>query len=182
MKQPKNKQKNPLLRSKVYKILGMSSIGVTTLSGFVIYESLMDWSNFKQELDNFIIISQGDIKLNLAVALPLLISLVVFLAIFMRKNREYFKDKVSLAILLAIGVFYLVYSVVEVVLASLIGAFTGAVLDEFLFTPLSNANAKKANDDHDVELEARKETVRAKTRKEIAKQNAIEAEKLDGSA
>lgn len=182
MKQKKIKIKNPRLRSKVFKALGMSSIGVTTLSGFFVYESLINWNNFKQELDNFIIISQESIKLNLAIAFPLLISLVIFLAIFMRKNREYFKDKVSLAILLAIGVFYLVYSVVEVALSSLIGAFAGAVLDEFLFTPLSVANAKKAADDHEIELEVKKEKARDKTRREIAEQNAIEAGRLNGSA
>lgn len=73
------KTKNYKLRSKVYKGLGTSSIAITTLGGFVAYESAIDWNNFKTELENFIVVNPETVKLNLAIAFPLLIAILVFI-------------------------------------------------------------------------------------------------------
>jgi magnesium-transporting ATPase (P-type) len=173
MKTPK-KKKNHKLRSRVYRAIGLSSIGLTTTTGFLVYQSLIDWQNFASEIEQFFIVSQETVKLNLVIAFPILISFVVFLFIMLRKNREFFKDKVSLSLLLAIAGLYLVYSVLEIVLASLIGAFVGAIADEFIFLPLANANKEKYLEEKDINIEYDKEKRRILARTQAR-------EELDGS-
>lgn len=170
----KQKTPNYKIRSSVYKNLGRAAIATTTLSGFVVYESLIDWANFKQEMEQFVVVAEDSIKLNLAIAFPLLIAIVVFLAVTLRKNREFFKDKISVSLLLTIVIFYMIYSVIEVAMASLIGAFAGAFLDEVIFTPLSLSNRKKYEAQVDIDSEYEREKRRIKARKQAK-------EELDGS-
>lgn len=160
------KRKNYKVRSIVYKTLGFLTTAIGTISGFVIYEMIIDWENFKKEIDNFIVVTPEHVKLNLVIALPILIGILVFLSVIMRKNREFFKDKVSLSLLTTIVIFYLVYSVIEMTMATLIGAFVGSILDEFIFTPLSKNNIEKYKEYKDVESEYEKEKRRIKARKQ----------------
>ena len=97
--------------------------------------------------------------------------MIVFMFVMRKKNKEYFSDKVSLSLLIAICFTYLIYSVIEVTLFSLIGAFTGAVVDEFLFNPLAKKSRVKAGDEKEIEMEYKKEqrriTARQKAREDM---------------
>lgn len=167
MKKKKEKNKNYKLRSKVYKGVGTATTLLTTVGGFVVYESIIDWNNFKTDLENFIVINQDTVKLNLALALPLLISILVFIWIFRKKNAEALKGKVALPLIFGIVILWLVYSVIEATLFAMIGGFVGSLFDEFLFSPLHNGASLKAKDDHEIELEVRREKARKKVRDEI---------------
>lgn len=180
MKEKKNKknkkQKNYKKRSKVYSISGKSLTGATTLGSFFAYQSAIDWNNFKSELENFVVVTENSLKLNLAIALPALISMVIFLIVMMKKNKEFFKDKISMNLLIVTLILYFVYSIIEVTMISLAGAFVGSLIDETVFMPLAKSAKKKADDDHEVELETRKEINRIR-----ARQLAREEMEFDGS-
>lgn len=169
-----NKKPNHKLRSKVYKSSGYGLIGLTTFGAFFAYQTAIDWSNFRQELDDFIIVQQETVKLNLAIAFPMLIAILVFLFVFRRKNREALKDKASMTLLTLIILLYLVYSVIEVAMVSLIGAFGGTFIDEFILNPLSLKHKALAERDQDIDQEYEREKRRLIARKEA------EAD-LDGS-
>ena len=162
----KQKNKNYKLRSKVYKGIGTSATFATTIGGFVAYESAINWNNFKTDLENFVVINES-VKLNLAIALPALIAIIVFIWIYRKKNEEALKGKVAFSLLFGVVVLWLVYSIIEATLMAMIGGFVGAVFDELIFTPLSQSAKRKADDDHEVSLEIRKERVRQKVRDEI---------------
>lgn len=125
-------------------------------------------------MENFFVVQEETVKLNLLIAFPLLISLVIFLFIMRKRNREFFADKVSMSILIAIVILYLVYSVVAVALASLAGAFAGSLVDEIMFTPLSKKYKTLYDEEHDIDLEYEKEK-----RRIIARNQA--REDLNGS-
>ena len=59
-------------------------------------------------------------------------------------------------------------------LATLIGAFVGAIVDEFIFNPLGLANKQKFLENKEVDTEYDKEMRRIKARKKVK-------EDLDGS-
>lgn len=161
-------------RSKLFKGLGIASTSIGTLGGFLVYQIAIDWQNFQTELENFVVISQENVKLNMILALPILISIIVFVGVTLRKNREFFKDKVSLSLLMTIAIFYLIYSVIELTLASLIGAFLGSIVDEFIFTPIALRNKELFEENKDIDVEYEKEMRRIKARKKVK-------EELDGS-
>lgn len=161
-------------KSRLFKALGITSTSLGTLGGFFIYQMAIDWQNFQSELENFVVVNQENIKLNMVLALPILISIIVFVGITLRKNREFFKDKVSLSLLMTIAIFYLIYSVIELTLASLTGAFLGSIVDEFVFTPLARRNTELFEENKDVDIEYEKEMRRIKARKKAK-------EDLDGS-
>ena len=167
--------KNYKLRSSVYKIAGTSVLTGSTLGGFAIYGAATNWQQFQTDMSNFILVQQESVKLNLAVALPMLIAVIIYLSVMLKKNREFFKDKVSISLLLTIVILYLFYSVVEMAMASLIGAFGGALIDEFIFTPLSLSARKKYEYEQVISSESDKERMRIKARK------LVEKEELDGS-
>jgi hypothetical protein len=161
-------------KSRLYKALGVTSTALGTLGGFFVYQFTTDWSQFQTDLENFVVVNQESIKLNMVLALPILISIIVFVGITLRKNREFFKDKVSLSLLMTITIFYLIYSVIELTLSSLVGAFLGSIVDEFLFTPLARKNLELYEENKDVDVEYEKEMRRIKARKKVK-------EDLDGS-
>lgn len=169
------KTKNYKLRSRVYKVAGEATLAATTLGGFAIYESAINWSNFKQDMENFVMIQENSVKLNLAMAFPMLIAIIVYLAVVLKKNREFFKDKVSIGLLLTIVILYMFYSIIEVAMASLIGAFGGSLLSEFVFTPLSQSAKKKHEYEQVLSSEYDKEKIRITARK------LVESEDMDGS-
>jgi hypothetical protein len=170
----KKKTINYRRRARLFKALGYTTLGTGTLGGFFVYQLATDWSQFQTDLENFIVVQQESIKLNMVIAIPVLLSILIFTWITLRKNREFFKDKVSLSLLMSISSLYLVYSVIELTLATLVGAFTGAIIDEFIFTPLANANQQKFLDNKEVDAEYDKEMRRIKARQKVK-------EDLDGS-
>lgn len=161
-------------KARLYKALGYTTLGTGTLGGFFVYQSATNWSQFQSDLENFIVIQQESIKLNMVLAFPILLSIIIFTWITLRKNRDFFKDKVSLSLLMTISSLYLIYSVIEMTLATLVGAFAGAIVDEFIFTPLANANRQKFLDNKEVDAEYEKEMRRIKARQKAK-------EDLDGS-
>jgi hypothetical protein len=92
----------------------------------------------------------------------------------LRKNRQFFNDKASLGLLTTIVIFYLVYSVIEVTLFSLVGAFVGTTIDEFIFSPISKHYKMLAGEERDIDNEYKREQRRIKARKQAQ-------EDLDGS-
>jgi hypothetical protein len=155
-----------LKKSRRFRAAGLSTMLLTTLGGFFAYEMVIDWENFRTDINNFFVVQEETVKLNLMVAFPLLIGMVIFLFIARKRSREFFADKVSMSILIAIVVLYLVYSVIAVALASLAGAFAGAVIDEAIFTPLSKRYRLQYDEEHDIDLEYEKEKRRIIARKQ----------------
>jgi hypothetical protein len=170
----RRKKKNYKLRSKVYKGLGTTSIFINSFGGFFVYEYFKDWDDFKKMLQNFIIVEEKSLKLNFAVALPMLVGIIICVILVLKKNRSYFKDKISLGLLSTILICYFIYSIIEIALSFLVGAFTGAIADDFVFSPLSNSAKVKASEQREIELEKEKERYRLIARKEAR-------EELDGS-
>lgn len=168
------KNKNYKLRGKIYRSTGISIVGASTLAGFFAYQGLTDWNALRNDVETFLVVNQETAKLNLAVAFPLLISSIVFIFIMMKKNKEFFKDKMSLSLFLTITVLYLFYSIIEIAMFSLMGAFAGSVVDEFIFLPLSKRCAIKAQDIKEIDAEYDKEIKRISARKRAR-------ESLDGS-
>ena len=158
-------------RSKVLRGAGLTTIGLTTTGGFFAYQSIIDWNNLKNDLTNFVVVNQENVKLNLSIALPFMIGMIVFLFVMLKKNKEFFSDKVSMSLLIAIVFTYLIYSTVEVTLFSLIGAFTGTIIDEMLFNNLAKRDKIKAGDEKEYRMEKRKEQTRLKARAEARANN-----------
>jgi L-cystine uptake protein TcyP (sodium:dicarboxylate symporter family) len=166
--------KKYLTRSRVFKALGYTTTGLGTVGGFLIYQVATNWASFQEQLEDFIVINQENIKLNMLIAIPILLSIIIFSWVILRKNREFFKDKVSLSLLITISIFYLIYSLIEMTLATLIGAFLGSIIDEFIFTPIAARNKELFEENKDVDVEYEKEMRRIKARKKVK-------EELDGS-
>lgn len=161
-------------RSKVFRGIGISTVAATTVGGFFAYQAAIDWQNFKNDLDQFVVIEENYTKLNILIALPALMGLLVFMFIMLRKNRQFFENKASLSIFITLVVFYLVYSVIEVTLFALVGAFVGTSIDEFIFLPISNHYKTLAGEERDIDNEYKREQRRIKARKQAQ-------EDLDGS-
>ena len=161
------KKKNYRRREKVYKGLGTATTFLSSVSGFVIYESKVDWANFKSELENFMVVSPETVKLNLALAMPFLIALLVFIWYYRKKHAEELKGKTSLSIFFTLVLVWLLYSVVEATLCALMGAFVGSLTDDMIFSKLSKSCGIKAVDDHELDMEVKKENIRKKIRGNI---------------
>ena len=170
----KKKNKNFSLRAKVYRSLGLGTIGLSTTGGFLVYQAMVDWNNFEEEINNFVLVQEQSLKLNMTIALPFLIGMLVFAYVMRKKNKEFFADKVSINLLLLIFFLYLVYSVIELAMVSLGGAFIGTSIDELLFNPLSKSCKLKADDKNEEDKEYNKEIRR------IAARRRVESD-LDGS-
>ena len=161
------KQKNYKLRSKVYKGIGTTFTFGTTIGGFLTYEAITDWSNFKTDMENFVVINTESVKLNIAIAFPMLIAMLVFIWVYRKKNAEELKGKVALPLFFGIIILWLIYSVIQAMLFAMIGAFVGSLIDETMFTSLSKKAKILAQDDHEIALEKRKEKVRRKVSEEL---------------
>ena len=166
-------QKKYRRRSRWFRFLGFLVLGVSTLGAFFAYETLIGWENFKQE-DMFLVVREESLKLNFMLALPILVGLLVFFLVAMKRNKEFFSDKYSVGIILTLIVLYLVYSVVEVVLFSLVGATIGAILDDYVFKTISDHYKRKYNEEREIDNEYEKEKRRIRARKQAR-------EELDGS-
>ena len=168
------KKKRYKLRAAFWNIGGYTTIASFTVLGFLGYQFLVDWQNFKNELDNFVIIQEESVKLNMTIALPLLIGLLIFLWVVGRKNADFFRNKISLTLLTTLMVLYLVYSVIELTLFTLLGASIGGLFDDYFFAIMARRNREKAEDQKDIDSEYDKEKKRI-----IARQQA--REELDGT-
>lgn len=164
----KKKEKNYKLRSKVYGGIGGSVFATSTIGAFVGYEVSTDWSNFKNDFSNFMVVQPETMKLNIAIAFPALISILIFTILWRKKHKKQLETNgnISFGILIALLVVYALYSIIEVSLVTLAGAFIGSFLDEKIFAPLSRSAKLKYQDDHEVNLEYRKEKVRRKIRED----------------
>lgn len=167
------KEKNYRFRSRLFKAIGLTLVSLTTIGGFVVYESIIDWKNFKEEMGNFVLVNDR-LELNLLVAGPFLIAILVVLIIMLRKNREFLKGKISINLLIITGILYLIYSIIVPVMVALGGALVGSVFNEFIFEPLAASARIKAADQKEEKMEYRKEAVRIKARRKAQ-------EDLDGS-
>lgn len=163
----KNKQKNYNLRSKVYGGAGGSIFALTTLGSFVGYEVATDWSNFKTDLDNFMVVQPESMKLNIAIALPALIAVLIFLILWRKKNKHKLEmnGNISFGILIALLITYAIFSIVEVTMVTLAGAFVGSLIDEKVFAPLSRSAKIKAGYDKEIDMETEKEKRRIEARR-----------------
>jgi membrane protein insertase Oxa1/YidC/SpoIIIJ len=153
-------------RARWYRFFGIFSIFSTTTGAFLFYGMVTDWEQFVRDIEGFAVVQENYLKLNIFYALPMLMGVVVFLFIMIRKNREFFKDKASLGVLTTLIVFYLIYSMIELTLFALSGALVGTLVDEFIFSPLSKRERKLASEERDVDSEFRKEQRRIKARRQ----------------
>jgi hypothetical protein len=154
-------------QSIIFKGLGYASLLIGTVGGFFVYQVVTDWSQFQTELENFVVINQDTVKLNMVVAIPILLSIIIFTWIVMRKNREFFKDKISLGLFMMIAILYLIYSLIELTLATLTGAFLGAIIDEFIFNPIASHYSRLYVDNKEIDVEYDKELRRVKARQKV---------------
>ena len=163
------KEKNYKLRSKVYNGVGNSIFGLGVFGSFFGYEMATDWSNFKNELDDFVVINQETLKINLFIALPALIVLVIYVILWRKRNKKALEESgnITFGILIALIITYAVYSIIEVTMITLAGAFAGSLLDSYIFKPLSNGAKLKSMDDQEIVLEMRREKARKRARDDI---------------
>lgn len=160
------KNKNYKLRATLWAFFGYLSVGLGTVIGFLAYQFLVDWQDFKDDLNNFVVIQEDSVKLNMAIALPMLIALLIFLWVVGRKNVDFFRNKTSLTLLTTLMVLYLVYSVIELTLFTLAGASIGGLFDDYFFAILARKNRKKAQEQQGIDSEYEKEKRRIAAREQ----------------
>lgn len=160
----KNQAKKHSRLATLYKSAGMTAIGLGSLGGFYGYQSLTNFEDFSQNINNFVMIEEQSMKLDIIFALPFLAGMLVFMWIMRKKNPEFFRTKVSFTLLSFTFTLYLIYSIIQVTMFSLVGATLGAIIDEFVMTPLANTQSEKAGDEKSLALETKKEQQRIKAR------------------
>jgi magnesium-transporting ATPase (P-type) len=160
------KKKNHLLKSRLFKLIGTATIFMSISLGVIVYEIMIDWENFATDYKDFFIVEEGSMRLNSFIAFPLLIGFLVFLFIARKRNNEFFREHTSIGILIAIMIFYLIYSVIVLTMAALIGAFFGSVVDETIFTPKAKREKRIHTEEHENDLEYEKEKRRILARKQ----------------
>lgn len=165
---------NYKLRSRLWALGGYLTLLISTVGGFLVYGLATDWNQFRDELENFVIVQEETIKLNMVIALPLLIGSLIFIFVVGRKNKDFFENKLSLSILTTLVIFYLIYSVIELTLFALLGAFIGSMFDDFLFSAIARKNLKLSEEQKDIEYEYDREKRRIKARQQAR-------EELDGT-
>lgn len=117
----------------LFKTLGIISIVLFSIGGFLVYNFLNEWSIFTDNWENFKIIEKDTLKLNWVIAFPILMSLLTFLYVMYRKNKAFFKGKMTLNILFLLAFIYFVYSLIGAIVGVLIGLFIGCFFEEFVF-------------------------------------------------
>lgn len=133
----KNKQPlTPKQKVLMYTILDYIFLFLFCVSGFIVYEVFFGHKNQGEAIISFEIIQKNTYKLNWALAMPLLIGIIAFLGVVFKKNKDFFKGKSSILAIIAMFVFYLIYSLMGMVVSVLVGVVMGTALDDFIFTPL----------------------------------------------
>lgn len=161
-------------RATIFRLIGLLIVASTTIGAFLIYQYVVNWENFSQNTDVFVVVNEESLKLNSSIAAPLFGGLFVFMIVLLRRNKDFFSTKYSIGLILALALMYLIYSIIEVVLFSLVGAVAGSIVDDYIFRPLSRMYDEKAKDQEEIEDEFEKEKRRIKARK-------LAREDLDGS-
>lgn len=169
------KKKNYKLRSILFRITGISVLSLTTLGGFFGYQLYTDFGQLTEDMQNFYVVNQETMKLNSNIGLPLLIGGITLLIVLWRKNKEFLKGKLSLGLLITIGLLYVIYSIAEIAMITLSGAFVGSIIDDFVFKPIAISADNKSKLDKEMQIEYDKERVRIAARKKAAE------DVLDGS-
>lgn len=160
------KTKNHKLRGRMWRTAGMSTIGLTSFGGFYAYQSITDFEGLQEEITNFVLVNQETVQLNFTFALPGLVGLIIYVWLMRKRNADFFKGKASFSMAILIAFLYLVYSIIEISLFSLIGAWVGVVIDEFGFSPLANKNYRLAQNDVDRKEEYEREKIRIEARRQ----------------
>ena len=161
-------------KSRLFRFIGLLIVASTTIGAFLIYQYVVDWDNFVQNTDVFVVVNEESLKLNSSLAMPLFAGIFVFSIVVLRRNKDFFSTKYSMGLIVLLILLYLIYSIIEVVLFSLVGAVAGSIVDDYIFRPLSVFYWDKAEDQEEIEDEFEKEKRRIKARK-------LAREELDGS-
>jgi hypothetical protein len=161
-------------KATLFRLIGLLIVASTTIGAFLVYQYVVDWENFAQTTDVFVVVNEESLKLNSALAAPMFAGLFVFFLVVLRRNRDFFSTKYSIGLILVLALMYLIYSIIEVVLFSLVGAVVGSVIDDYIFRPLARMYDIKADDQGEIEDEFEKEKRRIKARQ-------LAREELDGS-
>lgn len=160
------KKKNHKVRAYVARALGWTTIGLTTSAGVLVYAlapQINGAEEFTQAMQEFKLFEEG-LKLNMGVAIPLIAGLLVFLFIVLKRNKEFFKDKASIGLMIAIALMYLAYSLIGLFMSACIGALPAVLAQEFGFEPMYRREIEKAKIDKELELEVVKEELREEVR------------------
>jgi len=167
------KHKHYKLRSKMLHFGGTLTLGLTTVGGFFGYQALTDFEAFKTTLESetFMVVDPEHVTLNPFFAVPLVIGMIIFLFVTMKRDRDFFKGRSSIGIVLTMAILYGVYSIAIMAIATLAGALVGSVIDEVLFTPLSKRALVLAQEQRETELEYQKEERRILARQEARKKH-----------
>ena len=177
----KRKDKKPLSDKSKVRILNITEIMLIVLGGlggFLGFEITHHWENFVQDYTKFALIKQG-YKLNLMIAFPLLISLIVVVAVLLKQKREFMKKHITLDLLIAIACLYFIYAIIEIVLLTLCGILIGVMGGEFVITPIRNSVLSRMDLDDELNKEFKKEKVRIKAREDLEKYKKELREQID---
>lgn len=160
------KKKNHKARAYASKAFGWLTTGLSTSAGVLAYSfipQINGANDFATAFNDFKLFEEG-MKLNMAIALPIIAGLIVFLFIALRKNKAFFEDKASVGLMLAIAFMYLAYSLIGIFMSACIGALPAVLAQEFGFEPAYRREMKLAEVENDLKLEEIKEEVREEVR------------------
>lgn len=160
------KKKNHKRKAYFYRIIGWFSTLTTTTAGVLLYTfspSLNGAGEISEAVNNFQLFEEG-LKLNMSVAFPFIAGLIVFLLIVLRKNRDFFKDKASVGLLVAALFMYLSYSLIGFFMSACIAALPSVIAQEFGFEPAYRRQMEFHKIEKELELEERKEEARIEVR------------------
>lgn len=166
MKKPRYK-----LRANIQKALGTTSIAAGGVGGFLGYQFYNGWEEFSEGMKDFVVVQENSLKLNVFIALPILLSLLITFFVFKKKNKEIFREKMSLNLLLITAVTFIIYSVIGIAFFTLLGLLGGSIIEETIFGPLAKKNLQRVGIQKEYDTEYEKEKVRIKARKEAREYN-----------
>lgn len=154
------------LKANIQKTFGALSIGAGGVGGFLGYQFYNGWDEFTEGMKSFVVVQENSLKLNVFIALPIFISLIITFFVFKKKNKEVFGDKMSLNLLIITSVTFIIYSIVGIVFFTFLGLLGGALIEETTFAPLAKKNERRAEIQGEYDTEYEKEKIRIKVRKE----------------
>jgi len=158
-------QKKYRRRARLFRFIGLLIVTTSTLGAFLFYQYLVDWENFRASADIFVV-NEESLKLNTALAMPFFVGIGVLLIVMLRRNKDFFSNKYSMGLLIALVLMYLIYSMIEVVLFSLVGAVVGGLIDDYVFRAIASHYDNLSSEQKEIENEFEKEKRRIKARKQ----------------
>lgn len=160
-KKPKYKQ-----RANIQKTLGTASIAAGGVGGFLGYQFYNGWEDFTEGMENFIVVQENSMKLNIFLALPIFLSFLITFIVFKKKNKDLFNNKISINLFIATVITFIIYSIIGITFFTLLGLLGGSIIEETTFAPLAKRNVRRAEIQGEYDAEYEKEKVRIKARKE----------------